>query len=288
MQIWTRDYEEQYRGRVRRASRRPARALVALLALSLVLGWWQAGANRAGRRTVPEQAALAMLLPLQGMVQAVGEATFDAAYYLPRAAQVTAENAWLRRELGGVRAENARLREQQLMNQRLQRLVGLRGRLPAPAVAAALIGRGTADWSPLLTLDAGYSQGVRRGQVVVSPAGVVGQVYTTTRNTCTVVPVWDRTSGVACLVQRSREPGVAKGAGEGRLRLCYLRTDADVRPGDVVVCSGVGGVFPKGLVIGRVSAAAGKGGQAVKTALLQPQVDPGRLEEVFILRTGGR
>jgi len=281
-------YRGGYGGRVRSKGQRPARLLVLLLTLSLALGWWQARASRQGRRTVGEQMALTLLLPMQSCAATIGSGVLKTCSYLPRAGAMEAENTRLRTRLQRLQAENARLREQQLENGRLQRLVRLQGTLPGRALGARVIARSHDAWAPGLTLNVGSRAGVRRGQVVVTAAGLVGQVYAAGATTCLVVPLWDRSSGVACVLQRSREPGIAKGDGEGDLRLCYLRPDAQVRAGDLVLCSGVGGVFPRGLLIGRVSGVQHKDGRAVKMALVRPAVDFARLEEVVVLSGAGR
>jgi len=275
--------ETGYRGRVRPIRRRPGRILLVLLAASLLLGWWQGRANRMGRRTMAEQALASVLLPAQQAAEETVAGLIAAVTYLPRSRHFQDENVRLRDKVARLQAENTRLREARLENHRLRNLVRLEHALPGPAVAAGVVSGGLAGWSPLLTIGAGELQGVRRGMPVVTNAGVVGQVYSVSGKSSVVVPIWDRTSGIACLVQRSRQQAVARGDGRGGLLLRYLPTDADLRPGDLVISSGLGGVYPKGLMVGRVTAVGRKSGGVTRSAQVRPAVDWRRLEEVLVL-----
>jgi len=101
-----------------------------------------------------------------------------------------------------------------------------------------------------------------------------------------VLPITDPASGVAALVQRSRETGVLGGTGDGRCELRYLDPDADVATGDTVLTSGAGGIFPKGLLVGTVTAVKQDRRAPGKVAEVRPAAALRKVEEVVLVRGG--
>ncbi len=119
---------------------------------------------------------------------------------------------------------------------------------------------------------------------VVTPDGVVGRVQRATGRYSDVVLITDQSSKLGVLVQRSRVRGTAAGAGGNKPLLLenVLRTDV-LEEGDQIITSGTDGVFPKGLVVGRVTAVQRKESGMLGTAGILPAVDTVRLEEVLVL-----
>jgi rod shape-determining protein MreC len=93
----------------------------------------------------------------------------------------------------------------------------------------------------------------------------------------------DRQSAVDAIVQRSRARGIVRGRGGEALEFVFMVRGDDVQPGDVVITSGVGGVYPKGLRIGTIVAVQTEEKRLLHTGSVQPSVDFGRLEQVFIM-----
>jgi len=118
--------------------------------------------------------------------------------------------------------------------------------------------------------------------------GVVGLVTATSPRAARLMLLLDRQSAVDGVVQRSRTRGIVRGTGTGELELEFVARDGDVRDGDVIVTSGLGGVYPKSLRIGRVARVIDPGGRLLQIATLTPAVDFGRLEQVFVMLWRGR
>jgi rod shape-determining protein MreC len=117
---------------------------------------------------------------------------------------------------------------------------------------------------------------------LVSDLGLVGLVTATSRNAAKGMLLLDRQSAVSAVVQRSRDRGVVRGTGDG-LVFEFIGRDADVAPGDVLITSGLGGAFPKGLRIGVVASVEEPSAQLQREASVDPVVDFNRLEEVFVM-----
>jgi rod shape-determining protein MreC len=172
--------------------------------------------------------------------------------------------------------------------ERLRELLGLREILPLETVAASVISRDGEPWFRSLTIDEGSSSGVRLNAPVMSPTGVVGRVIAVGPRAARVQVLLDRDSGAGVLIERTRVSGVVSGrvapaeVGVEELVMRYVPQRADVTTGDVVVTSGVDDIYPKGLVVGRVSY-VGEGAGLLKDVRVQPSARFDKLEEVLVV-----
>jgi len=198
--------------------------------------------------------------------------------------------------LRGMRAENERLaRENTELRVRLQQeranasateqlrgLIDLRPRVPWTTTGAEVVAGSTSPDFRSVTIDKGFSEGVKRDMPVISPAGVVGRIATPSGHTATVQLIIDRSAAAAGRIERSRAEGIALGNGDGTLRFEYLSATADVQRGDVVVTAGIDGVYPAGLVLGHVERVE-KNGPSYRLVTIRPVVDFSTLETVLVL-----
>ena len=167
--------------------------------------------------------------------------------------------------------------------ERLQALLELRDAYDIEGVAANVIARSTSSWDQTITIDKGSADGVDTGLTVMGSSGVVGQVVAVTENTATVRLITDPQSGAAAMIQSSRAEGILVGSLEGLLYLENLDADADVEVGDVVITSGLGGSYVKGLVIGTVVKVESQQGDTSIVAVVSPNEDASTLEEVLVV-----
>jgi rod shape-determining protein MreC len=196
---------------------------------------------------------------------------------------VRKENLQLRREAAIRERRVSQLEEQALETQRLQGLLAIRDASRADFLAARVVGRDTSNWFKTILIDRGSSVGIRRNLPVIAPDGLVGRVLEVTPTLSKVQLLTDPVSAAGGLVQRTRVAGIVFGNLEAGLVVRYLPQLADVAVGDEMITSGLGGVFPKGIPVGRVVAVERRSGALFQEATLQPKVDLSRLEEVLIL-----
>ncbi len=174
-------------------------------------------------------------------------------------------------------------REAVLEGDRLRKLIGLREMAKVPTIAATVIGEDTSPWFKTVTIDRGYKDGIGEDMPVVTSAGVVGRVVKVAGNSSRVLLLTDHASGISAVVQRSRARGVVKGKGGNMCSLEFSARGEDVRIGDVVLTSGIGGIFPKGLPIGEVTMVK-KGSYGIFQIVdIRPFVYIPRLEEVLVV-----
>jgi rod shape-determining protein MreC len=166
----------------------------------------------------------------------------------------------------------------------LERLLDLRDRSKLNTLAAEIIAAGATPDFRTLTIDKGTREGVRADMAVIAPPGVVGRVVMPSTRAAKVQLLVDRNAAAGALIERSRAQGVVMGGGDDRLRMDYVSEVADVIVGDLVVTSGIDGIYPKGYVIGQVESVE-KSGTAYKTITVKPAVDFTSLEEVLVVLT---
>jgi rod shape-determining protein MreC len=197
---------------------------------------------------------------------------------------VEKENAELKQQLEAVQVE---LQERRALADRasgLQELLDLRDRSKLKTTAAEIIASSASPDFRTLTIDKGTSSGLRTDMAVIAPRGVVGRIVTPSGRAAKVQLLVDRNAAAGVMVERSRAQGVVKGIGETRLQLEFVSESADVAVGDLVVTSGIEGIFPKGFTIGRVDTVE-KTGPAYKRITVMPAVDFSALEEVLVVLT---
>lgn len=134
-----------------------------------------------------------------------------------------------------------------------------------------------------ITIDRGATDGVRLGMPVLTAEGLVGRVKEVSVNSAKVLLITDPSSSVAALIQRTRATGVVQGQLGEYMVMRYLLPDSPVLPGDVVLTSGLGGNFPKRLVIGTVVRVEHRDVEMFQEALVEPAVNLRDLEMVMVL-----
>ncbi len=199
--------------------------------------------------------------------------------------RVRRDNQLLKEETRQLRAQVAELRETTVENSRLSYLLGMRNRVGTEAVAARVIGKDATNWFRTLLIDKGANEGIQRHMPVVTTEGVVGRVVDVTALAARVQLITDPESAVGILIQRSRVVGVAVGSQGGTVQIKYLPLMADVVVGDRAITSGMGGMFPKGIPLGRVlRSSRPTNGALFQETEVQPVADFSRLEEVMVLK----
>jgi rod shape-determining protein MreC len=197
---------------------------------------------------------------------------------------VRRENATLRGENEQLRVQAMQVGETREENARLRRLLVLRDRLPLATVAGEVIGREAGGWVRSLTVNRGRGDGIAQQTPVIVPDGLVGRVVQVHRGAAVIQLLNDPASTVGAVVQRTRTAGLVEGDAGGTLRFKFMARDgASVAPGDLVVTSGLGTLFPKGLPVGRVVRVEDKGSALFHFAVLAPAVDFSRVEEVLLV-----
>jgi len=195
------------------------------------------------------------------------------------------ENRQLRRDKALLSEQLNHYREGYLEGIRLQKLLALKDGFPYRTVAARVIDSDRTSLFKTLLINKGTSEGLRVGLAVLSDQGVVGRIIETSWHASRVLLLIDENSNIDALIQRSRAQGILQGAGAAGGNLKYISRTEEVLTGDVVLSSGLAGVFPKGLLLGTVTNVSRKEGGLFQRVDVAPAVDFGKLEEVMAVIT---
>jgi rod shape-determining protein MreC len=198
---------------------------------------------------------------------------------------LTRENEELRAEIERLESEAARLREDATRAQELERLLGVKESSTATEfVAAKVIARDPDNLRRAIALDRGTSDGIKTGMTVVTEGNtIVGTVTRVLADHAWVTLVTDVDSAIACLVVESRAQGVVSGGYDGRLTLEFVSQATPVNEGDTIVTSGLGGSYPAGLVVGKVTGVSGGQQEVFRRVTVEPLATLSRLETVLIV-----
>ncbi len=234
------------------------------------LPWWQA-------------LVLEIAAPVQQLVSVPATAVRNVWNSYVNLIDVGMENERLQARVSELEEINLQYQEALVASGHLQRIAAMRGDFEVPMLPAQVVGLDISLWFRSVVVDRGSNDGVNAGNPIITNNGVAGLVTAASSHAAKVMLLLDRQSAVDGVVQRSRTRGVVHGNGAGKLEFEFVAREGDIRPGDVVITSGLDAVYPKGLRIGSVAEIRERGSDLIQVAILTPAVDFERLEQVFVM-----
>lgn len=258
------------------------RKLIVIFFLFVVLFWLLTAQVKNGRFLFVERPVLAV----SGFVERIITRSFSAVGSVGKwyafLVLTDEENQRLKTEVERLRLDNSLLNELLLENDRLREALNFKKLSPPSTVMVQVIGKELSPASSTVTINKGSSEGIRKDMAVITSAGVVGKIQTAVPGTAKILLLTDPGNTVAVMVQRNREEGLL----EGKLVNCalkYVSYYADIQEGDLLVTSGLDGIYPKGLAVATVVKVAKHEAVAFQTVVAEPVVPFSRLEEVLVL-----
>ena len=227
--------------------------------------------------------AIAFVSPFQQLVTRSMHAAGDLWHHYFYLVSVSQENDRIKGELDRAIEKVTRIEEVELANQRLRQLLNFKQTAQLTVLPAEVISRDPSAWFKTMIIDKGRADGLRKGLPVVLPQGVAGQVVEVAERYAKIMLIIDRNSAVDALIQSNRARGVIKGFSADHCILEYVLRKHEVKVGDIVISSGLDGVYPKGLRIGEVEAVSNSETDIFKRITVRPYVDFEQLEEVLII-----
>ena len=279
---------------MRDAPRRPWLPLVLFILGLMLLVFGEAGF------LTPAEGALHYVLdPLQRAFSRVATVTGGLFQTVRQVRELRAQVEELQTQVDALTVENVRLREYEAQVQQFRSMLNFVSQYPVLVpLGADVIGREACATFPCgevvgtepnpylryITINVGAMQGVKVGMPVISNGpGLVGRIAQVYPRTSQVQLLTDTESAVAALLQTSRVTGLVVGQPDGTLRMEYIPQEEAINVGDIVLTSGLGGVMPKGLVIGQVTEVQQVGYALFQSAVVRPAVDFSRLELVLVI-----
>ena len=204
--------------------------------------------------------------------------------------EVVAENDKLKQELYDTQQKLRDAQKAKQENIQFRAALGMkeRGR-DFVFESAEIIGKSTENWTTTFTIDKGTLSGVALDNCVITDAGMVGFVSEVGTTWATVTAITDTTMEASAIVSRTREVASAEGdfdlMKQGLLKLSYLERDSKVIKGDTVEISGMGGLFPKGIILGTVEEVKNETHGISKYAIIRPAVDLNEVSQVLVIKS---
>lgn len=261
--------------------------LIVLLVVSLILFVAYARESEEGPIHTLQNATSSLVTPLTAVGTTVGSLAVSGSMSVE---DLTASDA----SYNQLKENNARLsqmvvelEEYRQEAARLESLIGLADAYGFTSIAARVVGYSTDSYNRSITLDAGSASGIKNGMPVMGATGVIGQVISTTPVTCDVRLLADPQSGVSVLVQSSRAEGILRGSVEGTLYLEGIDDNVEIKEGDVVITSGLGGGYYRGLVVGMITKIEQRPGSASRTIVVTPNASFNNISEALVVISMG-
>lgn len=260
-----------------------------------VFPWWMTGAVIALAVTfllLPEPArqieavTSQLMAPVQSGIADLIEDVGGISTTVQRVQALARENRDYRDEIDRLQSEIVRLRELELENRDLRNLLGLKQRAgPGELIPVRVIGRDPSPYVQAIIVDRGSNDGVQNGSAVVTWRGLVGRVIRAEPTTAKVLLITDVNSSIMGRFQEasSRATGMVRGRAEGGLLMQHVPQDETIQTGEIVITSDIGTLVPEGLVLGTVVQVRRKDVDVFQEAILEPAVDPAKLERLFIM-----
>lgn len=193
------------------------------------------------------------------------------------------ENKNLNKKINELKAELILYQEGYLEAQRLSKLLALRDDYNYRFISARVIGSEQAALSKTILINKGTVHGLKIGMPVMATPGLIGRLIDVSWHVSKVLLLIDENNNIGAILQRTRTQGIISGAGSRGCILKYIYKNQDVKEGDSVISSGMGGIFPKGLLIGKVSHVQKQDAGLFLKINVAPFVDFAELEEILVL-----
>lgn len=224
-----------------------------------------------------------IISPVQNLfTDMVGAVTDTVNHYL-FLGNVSRENEALSKQVAALLKENNALMEKVRRQARVGGLKSYQEKNELNAIVADIVGRDATQWSKMIFINKGVRQGVRENLPVVTDRGIVGHVIQASSQVSKALLISDTRSAIDSLFQDSRVTGVVVGAGGGMCKMKFVPIGASMKVGDRVLSSGLGGIYPKGLLVGTVTRLIKSRQGLFQEVTIKPSADLSRLEEVLVL-----
>lgn len=230
-----------------------------------------------------EKVIVAIMAPFQMVINGVGQGTKHLASSYMFLVNQKKEVRALQKKLSAWRQDSIVSQELFLENRRLKKMLSIDVAQAYRRVIATRIAHGSSRFEKTIRIQKGKLHDIQEGQAVLNSDGIVGQVIKVYWGHSDVLLLTDPSSSIDVIIQRSRENAMLKGHEKDRLAFEYLDKAADINEGDIVVSSGLDGIYPKGFSVGQVNAIGEKTRSLFLQAGVTPFVNFNQIEEVVVL-----
>lgn len=263
--------------------------VVLAIVTALILIFMAISTLSGNKANVAEDAVGTILSPVQKVFRSIGSATGNFFSHFKTNTQYREENEKLLEKIAALEADTRELDTLRHENERLRGLLSFQeSHQDYDMIGAKVIAKDPGAWYSAFKIDKGTKDGVQKYSTIVTERGLVGYVYEVGSTWASVVSIIDSKSAAGCILQRTGDTAVVEGSvalmNEGNCHLSYLSREAEVAEGDFVETSGLGGIYPEGLLIGKIKSLSVDSQGLYYEATVEPAVDFERISEVLVIK----
>ncbi len=241
------------------------------------------------KATVAEDAIGVVTTPVQRIFRSIGDSTANFFSCFKSNSQYREENAALQEKIAALEEETRECYKLRNENERLRSLLSLKeSHTEYEMVGARVVAKDAGNWYNAFKIDKGTNDGLKKNDIVLADKGLVGYIYEVGTTWSSVISVIDSKSAIGCAIERTGDTAVVEGSivhmNEGVCKLSYLSREAQVTEGDFIETSGLGGIYPEGLLIGKIKSLSVDSQGLYYEAIVEPAVDFSRVAEVLVIR----
>lgn len=232
------------------------------------------------------------LTPVQAFFSSIGQRVEDGLSFFQDIEVVRQENDTLKAKVYELERENRELLSFKVKNEQLRQALDLKAQFEDYEIRGAnIIAIDPGNWFNIFKIDIGSKDGIKADYpVITNSKGLVGKVMSADLTSSKVLTIIDEDSAVACWISKTGGGhAIVRGdillKEQGRCKMDYIPLDVDVEVGDVIETSGIGGIFPKGILVGKVVEVRKTNSEMNRYAIIEPAADFKRLEEVYVLKS---
>lgn len=238
--------------------------------------------------TFGEDLAGAVITPFQALFTSAVDYISRFFGYFSDMDRLKAENAEMADKINSLNDTIRQLEQYKLENERLRAMLSLKESMTDYEMTAAeVIAKDSGNWFSSFTINKGSSDNLVVRQAVITSSGLVGHIYEIGTNWAKVVSIIDSGSSVGAVVSRTSDIAVVESdvelQNQGLCKMTYVGKSASIMPGDIVETSGLGGIYPKGILIGKVREIRPETAGISQYAIIEPAADFERISTVFVI-----
>ncbi len=200
-------------------------------------------------------------------------------YELLHFKSIANENLRLKRELTELKSKFAAFNEASAENKRLKEILAIKDKLASRSIVCRVVGRTSSNWTEGLVIDKGSNDGLHEDMAVLANGALIGKITAVGKSTSRVSLITDPEIRVAVISERTRVSGLIYGIARGRSIMKFISKDADIKADDSVISSGLSGIYPKGILVGKVLDVKMEPNGLYQFALIGPAANPAAIEE---------
>ncbi len=229
-----------------------------------------------------------VIAPFQKIISAADGGVRSFFGYFGNVKKLRQTNEDLRNQIAELENENRTLTGYKTENQRLNGLLELKDTYKEfKTVGCRVIAKDSGNWFCTFTIDKGTENGIKVNQNVITNGGLVGKVYAVGNGWAKVTSIIDESSSLGCIISRTGDIAVIEGdlelSDKGLCKLSYMSSGSDAAVGDAVETSGLGGIYKKGILIGKIKQIHTDTQGLTQYAVIEPAVDFSKITEVLVI-----